>query len=187
MLESTQAKEFEAQLQYLAHHHPLTKLPNRLVLNARLNNSLSLARRSQSKLAILFIDLDRFKQINDSLGHAVGDLVLKQAAERFQQVVRSTDTVAHLGGDEFVILLEQITEPRNAAAIATKILNLLSYPLVFSDLQVSISASIGISLFPDDSDNALDLLKNADTAMYRSKKNGGNTYHFYTEDTTTSV
>ncbi|MGK7929495.1 MAG: EAL domain-containing protein [Spirulina sp.] len=180
----TKSKQFEEQLYKLAHHHPLTELPNRLLLNARLQHSLEQARRRQVNLAVLFIDLDRFKQINDSLGHAMGDLLLQQVADRLKQALRSTDTVAHLGGDEFVILLENTSNPREISPVAVKILELLNSTFVLRTQQIYISASIGISVYPDDSQKASELLRNADTAMYRAKKEGGNTYRFYTREMT---
>ena len=178
-------KKAHEQLDFQAHHDPLTGLPNRLLLNDRMQGALQRARRDQSSVALLFVDLDRFKTINDTFGHHVGDLVLCEVAQRFCALTRESDTVARLGGDEFLIILEGIYEPSDASRIADKMLDDLRAAPVTIDQEFFIGASIGISLFPQDGDDAASLMKNADVAMYRAKERGRNTYEFFTNDLTT--
>jgi diguanylate cyclase (GGDEF)-like protein/PAS domain S-box-containing protein len=178
-------KESESKLDHLAHHDPLTGLPNRLLLNARMEHSLTRARRNNSLLAILFLDLDRFKNINDTLGHPIGDLLLQEVAHRLTGCVREEDTVTRLGGDEFTILLEDLQNSRFASDIAQKIIAVLADRFVLQGHEVFITCSIGISLFPSDGDNVTNLLKNADSALYRAKEQGRNNYQYYTEELTT--
>jgi diguanylate cyclase (GGDEF)-like protein/PAS domain S-box-containing protein len=181
----SQLKRSQNQLEYLAHHDPLTGLPNRLLLNAWLEHALLRAERNQSLGAILFLDLDRFKHINDSLGHSVGDELLIQVANRFRQAVRRDDAVARLGGDEFTVLLENIREGEDAALLAEKLINALIEPFSVEGQQFFIGVSIGISIFPQDGNTVEQLLRNADAAMYRAKEEGRNTYRFYKEEMTT--
>jgi len=178
-------KESEAKLDHLAHHDPLTGLPNRLLLNARMEHSLARARRDNSQLAVLFLDLDHFKNINDTLGHPVGDLLLQEVAHRLTGCVREEDTVTRLGGDEFTILLEDLHDSRFASDIAQKIIVALADRFVLQGHEVFITCSIGISLFPSDGDNVTTLLKNADSALYRAKEQGRNNHQYYTEELTT--
>ena len=180
----SQMKRSEAELDHLAHHDPLTELPNRLLLNARLEYAIQRAHRENSSLAVLFLDLDRFKTVNDSLGHPVGDQLLKSVAALLGACVRSEDTVARLGGDEFVILLEGVGDSGAAADIAEKILNALNKRYDLNGQAVFVSASIGISIYPADGRDGTTLLKNADAALYRSKEEGRNTFRFYSAELT---
>lgn len=174
----TERKKQEERLQYLAHHDPLTQLPNRTLLNDRLQQALNVARRNWKKLALIFLDLDLFKTVNDTLGHAAGDLLLKEIALKLQSCVRDCDTVARLGGDEFTVVLNDVSETKDVAMIAQKILDSLVLPFNLDGREFHISASIGISLFPADAQDIGTLTKYADTAMYQAKKKGNN-YQFY--------
>ena len=178
----TERKKAEEKIQFLAHHDALTGLPNRALLNDRLGQSLARANRYGSRVAILFLDFDRFKNINDSLGHTVGDGVLRAVADRLKSCVREGDTVARLGGDEFVIVLPDLREAECVAPIAEKILQLGAEPYVVDDHQLRVTISIGLSVYPEDGHDIDTLLKNADTAMYFAKENGRDSYHFYTQD-----
>ena len=180
-------KEYEQRLEFLAHHDPLTRLPNRLLLDARLQHAIHHARRARGMLAVIFIDIDRFKYINDSLGHTAGDEVLKQLAQRLVRSVRSTDTVARISGDEFVVLLEDINGPEDVANVIKAITMTSATPFQAEHNELHLTFSMGISLYPDDGQKADELLRNADAAMYRAKDLGRNTYQFYTEDLTTAA
>jgi len=177
-------KESAEQLHHLAHHDALTGLPNRLLLNARLEHSLQHAHREGTNVAVLFLDLDRFKKINDSLGHPVGDRLLQLVAERLSVSIREEDTVARLGGDELTIVLGHVDDARHAATVSQTVLDKLSKPFELEGQDVFVSASIGISLYPQDGRDATTLLKNADAAMYMAKSEGRNGYHFYSEELT---
>lgn len=170
------------RLDYLAHHDTLTSLPNRLLFQDRLHHAISKARRIQQGMALLFLDLDRFKNINDSLGHEVGDQVLQEVAKRLSAIVRESDTLARLGGDEFVITLEQNTESREITIVAQKILQTLSTAFHIDAHELYITASIGISLYPDNGLTSEALMKTADVAMYRAKEKGRNNFQFFTSD-----
>ena len=174
--------ESQERLHYLAHHDVLTDLPNRLLFLERLSHALTHAQRSNKTCAMLFLDLDRFKKINDTMGHDIGDRLLQTVGERLKIVVRDGDTIARLGGDEFTVLLEGITSPEDVGNISRKILKELSRPFPIDHHQLYTSASIGISLFPTDGTDANTLLKNADAAMYRAKDHGRNNYKFYSAD-----
>lgn len=176
----SERKKSQERLDFLAHHDSLTELPNRTLLNDRLEMAINTARRRAEKVGVLFIDLDRFKNINDSLGHAAGDQVLRQTAVRLKNVIRSDDTVARLGGDEFVVLVPRIGDERDVADIAIKIREALLKPYVLEDMPIHLSPSIGIAIYPDDGDAANALIKNADAAMYLAKEKGRNNYQFYT-------
>ncbi|HID44216.1 MAG TPA: EAL domain-containing protein, partial [Chromatiaceae bacterium] len=169
-------------LDHLAHHDPLTQLPNRLLFMDRLEHALNIARRHNKMVALLFLDLDNFKQINDALGHFAGDELLVNVANRLQKVVRSSDTVARLGGDEFAILLEDIGQKAFARNVAVKILQELQSPLEINSQQYHISGSIGISIAPYDDNQPEDLLRDADSAMYEAKRCGKNNYHFFSSE-----
>jgi diguanylate cyclase (GGDEF)-like protein/PAS domain S-box-containing protein len=177
----------QERLQYLAHHDILTDLPNRTSFSERLYLEVRRAQRSRQRVAIFFIDLDRFKIINDTLGHDVGDMVLQTTAERLVNNLRASDTVARLGGDEFAILLPEIEAVDEVAMIAEKLLLDLAKPMYLSERELYISASIGISLYPDDSDDPRILVKHADMAMYRAKNMGRNTYEFFSEELSTKA
>ena len=175
-------KESEARFEHLAHHDPLTGLPNRLLLNARMEHAAVRAHRTKSRFAVLFLDLDRFKTVNDSFGHPVGDQLLQEVARRLTDCVRADDTVARLGGDEFTILIEDLLDPGSAVQTAAKILDALAAPFELDGLEVFSSCSVGIALFPDDGRDATTLLRNADSAMYRAKEEGPKSFHLYTTD-----
>jgi len=180
-------KQSQAQLAHLAHHDPLTGLPNRLLFHDRLGHALSRADRDGSKLAVLFIDLDRFKHINDSLGHLAGDGLLQEVARRLTSAVRREDTVARMGGDEFTLLLEDLRRPEDAAVLARKLLEALGDPYAIAGRELFVTASVGISLYPRDGRSAEDLVRNADAAMYQAKDAGRNGYHFYTPELTAAA
>lgn len=175
----------QEKLQYLAHHDVLTTLPNRTLLLDRLQQSLTRARWHERKVALLFMDLDRFKTINDSLGHEMGDRLLQEVGARLRVALRDGDTVARHGGDEFVLLLEDVASENDIALIAQKILNALAPPFRIGGHVLHISASIGISYFPADGVDSQILLRNADIAMYRAKEAGKNNFKFYTEEMST--
>ncbi len=174
----------EEHLHHLAQHDHLTNLPNRLLLFDRLRQAIVKGHRSLHQIAVIFIDLDRFKDINDSLGHAVGDEVIQQSAQRLRALLRDEDTVARLGGDEFVVVLEQVHDLGHVATIAQKVLTHLNSALQVAGRDLYVSASLGISIYPQDGVDPQTLVRNADAAMYRSKAEGRNTFHFYTEDMT---
>ena len=177
-------KESEKQLQHLAHHDSLTGLPNRLLLLARLEHSLQHASRNGCHVAVMFLDLDHFKKINDSFGHPVGDQLLKMVATRLLSAVRKDDTVARLGGDELTVILGSLSDANYAATAAKSILERLAKPFHLEGQDVFVSASIGISIYPQDGKDTTTLLKNADTAMYMAKHEGRRRYYFYSEDLT---
>ena len=178
----TERAQAQERLQYLAHHDSLTGLPNRALFLERLDHALTRARWTKRPLAVLFLDLDRFKNINDTLGHDIGDSALRVASERLLSCVREGDTVARFGGDEFTVLLEDMANTDDVPAIAQKIIDVLSRPFVVDKREFVITASIGISLYPNDGDDSLRLLRNADTAMYRAKDQGRNKYQFYSSE-----
>lgn len=173
-----------SDLAHLAHHDPLTDLPNRLLFRDRLQHALEHARREQRRLAVLFLDLDRFKNINDSLGHTAGDQLLVKVASRISGAVRREDTVARMGGDEFTILMEDLRQEEDASHLAQKLIEALAAPCRIDEREFFITCSIGISLYPRDGKDADTLLRNADAAMYRAKTQGRNAYEFYSEKLT---
>jgi diguanylate cyclase (GGDEF)-like protein/PAS domain S-box-containing protein len=175
----TERKKSVERLNYLASHDSLTNLPNRNLLSDRLGHAISRARWHKRLVAILFLDLDRFKMINDTLGHSIGDLLLQAIADRLSVILRDGDTVARLGGDEFVIILDDVAREEDVAKVAQKILETLSRPLMLKGQEIFMTASIGISLFPNDGDDSQNLLKNADTAMYLAKEQGRNNYQHF--------
>jgi diguanylate cyclase (GGDEF)-like protein/PAS domain S-box-containing protein len=170
------------QMTHAAQHDLVTNLPNRLLLNDRISQSISLARRQNRPLAVIFLDLDRFKYINDSLGHATGDKLLQSVSKRLLAGLRGSDTVSRQGGDEFVILLSEIADPEDLAASARKILLLLNAPHSIGGQDLHIGGSIGISVYPADGEDAETLIKNADTAMYHAKERGRNNFQFFTAE-----
>jgi diguanylate cyclase (GGDEF)-like protein/PAS domain S-box-containing protein len=175
----TEFKNSRAQIEFLANHDNLTGLPNRVLLNDRLEMAISTARRHGAKVGVLFIDLDRFKNVNDSLGHSVGDQLLKEAGSRLSAIVRTGDTVARLGGDEFVVLLPNVRDDVYLADLTIKLRDILQLPYNISGISLHSTPSIGISIYPDDGDNVNALIKNADAAMYLAKEKGRNNYQFY--------
>jgi diguanylate cyclase (GGDEF)-like protein len=172
---------------HLATHDQLTGLANRSLFHDRLVQAVSAARRSRQKLSVLFLDLDGFKSINDTLGHAVGDGLLRGIARRIASCLRETDTAARLGGDEFAVLLTNLGNELDAATVARKLLSALGEPLQFRQQSTTIRCSIGIATFPRDAQDAEALLKRSDTAMYHAKERGGNRFDFYTEDMNAAI
>ncbi|MCL2917033.1 EAL domain-containing protein [Shewanella litorisediminis] len=176
----TDRKKAEEDLRLLASYDPLTNLPNRTLFQDRLDHALAQAHRTGNMVALLFLDLDRFKHINDSMGHHIGDLLLKAVANRLQNCVREGDTVARLGGDEFTIILEGVAKTKAATVIAEKLIRAFQTPFILEDQALNISPSIGISLYPMDASDSTSLVKYADTAMYHAKSLGRNNFQFYT-------
>jgi|HubBroStandDraft_1064217.scaffolds.fasta_scaffold02626_2 diguanylate cyclase (GGDEF)-like protein/PAS domain S-box-containing protein len=174
------ARALSGQMTYAAQHDLLTGLPNRLLLNDRISQSIALARRQNRTIALMFLDLDNFKYVNDSLGHAVGDQLLESVSKRLVAGVRASDTVSRQGGDEFVILLPEIAHPGDVAKSARKLLLSLSIPHSVAGRDLHIDGSIGISVFPEDGQDAETLIKSADTAMYSAKESGRNNFQFFT-------
>ena len=175
----TLQRKHQQQLAFQANHDALTRLPNRTLLLDRIYHAIAKAKRDQSLIAILFIDLDRFKAVNDTVGHAAGDMLLVTVAERLLKSVREQDTVARLGGDEYIIVLENITQKAQVSDIVNKITNSLLAPFTIKDHEFTVTSSIGMSVFPEDGEDAVSLLKNADAAMYSSKKLGRNRAQFF--------
>ncbi|GAB6052238.1 hypothetical protein JCM17960_10580 [Magnetospira thiophila] len=178
----TEKKDSETRIQRLAHYDVLTDLPNRLLYSDRLAHALDRARRGSGLLALLFIDLDRFKMVNDSLGHQMGDLMLQTLAVRLNNCLREADTVARLGGDEFTVIIEDVHAPEEVGLLAQKILDEIRRPVDLDGQEAAIGASIGISLYPRDGETAEELVKHADTAMYRAKDKGRDCFVYYTPE-----
>jgi diguanylate cyclase (GGDEF)-like protein len=175
----TEAYEAEARIAHMAHHDALTDLPNRVLFHERLDEALSRVRRYEEKLAVLYLDLDKFKTVNDTLGHAAGDKVLVAAAERLRKCVRECDMAARFGGDEFAVLQLRLAGPHEAGVLAERIVTLLSKPYDIDGQLVEIGASAGIALAPADGECAEQLLGNADMALYRAKEEGRRTFRFF--------
>ena len=175
----TQRKLIEENLQKMAHYDVLTGLPNRALFNDRLENAIAEAKRENSQLALLFIDLDGFKPINDRLGHDVGDILLGSVADRLKQCIRASDTVARLGGDEFAAILRKVSDEADVATVAKKILHTIGSRFYIKGHTCSVGASIGIALYPKDATEADELLKKADIAMYTVKESGKNNFGFW--------
>ena len=173
-------RRVEAMIRHQASHDQLTGLPNRLLFNERLSLALASAHQNAEMLAVIFLDLDRFKNINDTLGHPVGDLLLQGVARRLTKCLRGGDSIARWGGDEFTLLLHNINSPDDATKICQRIIQSLSTPFDFDGLELYTKASLGIALAPYDGEDAETLLKNADAAMYKAKQKGRNNYQFYT-------
>jgi diguanylate cyclase (GGDEF)-like protein/PAS domain S-box-containing protein len=173
-------QQAEEAVKLVATHDALTGLPNRVMFNQRLSHAIDQSKRHGRHLAVLFVDLDRFKVINDTLGHDAGDELLREVAKRFNEYLRTTDTVARLGGDEFVVLIEDVPDPLYVGSLAQKLITALNTGFTLSGKEYHISGSIGVSTYPDDGDDLQTLLKNADIAMYRAKEQGRNTFQFYT-------
>ncbi|MGH8742369.1 MAG: putative bifunctional diguanylate cyclase/phosphodiesterase, partial [Burkholderiales bacterium] len=179
-LDITERKRAEEQVRNLAYHDALTGLPNRLLFQDRLALAVAQAHRHGKGLAVLFMDVDRFKVINDSLGHSVGDRLIREVAARLRSCVREGDTVARLGGDEFTLLLPDVGQAVDAAKVAKKVLDLIRMPFEIDGRELFVTSSMGISLYPDDGRDAETLVKNADAAMYRAKEQGRDHYQLYT-------
>ena len=177
----TERKLAEQKILHLAHHDYLTELPNRALFVDRLERAIALAKRNNYRIAVLFLDLDGFKQINDTHGHEVGDLLLQGVADRLRNMIRVSDTAARVGGDEFTIVLNNIGSQTDVTTVANKIIIELSEPFNFDGRRCQVGCSIGVALFPDNAANSATLLRQADKAMYRSKQSGKNTCTFYTE------
>ena len=181
--EISERKKDEERIQFLANHDALTSLPNRAMFSEVLNLAIQNGHRYKRGFAVLFIDLDRFKIINDTMGHDAGDKLLKEMGTRLSETVRSSDVVARLGGDEFVVLVQEVSETKQVDAVARKILSALVEPLSMQGQECRVTASIGICMYPADAQDEKALMKNADIAMYRAKEDGKNTYKFYSEET----
>lgn len=177
-------KAARERLDFMAYHDPLTELPNRLLLNDRIQHAISRADRRRHSVAVLFLDLDRFKTINDSLGHPVGDALLQTIARELQDVVREEDTLARLGGDEFVLVLHEVDSREAVTGVADKVLGLFKGPFTVEGRELGVGVSIGISLYPQDGKDVTTLIRNADAAMYLAKEQGRNRYRFYTQELT---
>ncbi len=175
-------KRAEERVQFLATHDALTGLPNRLMFNQLLNHAIHSAKRHERRFAVLFIDLDRFKNINDTLGHEAGDQLLEKIASRLRQALRAVDVIARLGGDEFVVLVEEVDDANQVPIVARKILSAVMKPMVLAGQEFRMTASIGISMFPKDGADGQSLMKNADIAMYFAKEEGKNNCQFFTKD-----
>ncbi len=175
-------REEKVALSHRAHHDPLTGLPNRALFNDRVEQGIKKSKRHNTKLAIFFIDLDRFKEINDSLGHVAGDEALKVVTQRLSDTIRREDTLGRFGGDEFTIVIEGLHQVQDVSYLAQNILEVLDKPIIVEENRLHISGSIGISFYPEDGDNTYDLLKQADTAMYKAKEMGRNNFQFYSSE-----
>ena len=178
----TERKQSSERLAHLAHYDSVTGLPNRVLLHDRLGQTIAQARRNNWFVGVLFLDLDRFKLVNDTLGHAAGDLLLKQVAMRLTQALRPSDTVGRLSGDEFAVILSELMSPQNAGLVAQKLIEVLRMPYDLDGNEVFVTASIGITLYPTDSDDIETLIRDADAAMYGAKSAGRNNYQYYTAE-----
>ncbi|ATE62735.1 two-component system response regulator [Thauera sinica] len=188
MTDLTQLRRSEQQLERLSHYDPLTNLPNRLLVQSRLEHAIEQARRHHDGAAVLFLDLDRFKNVNDGLGHPAGDELLRAVAGRLRGGLRDEDTLARAGGDEFIVVLEDLQSPDEAASVAQKLINLVQQPFVLSGGQeVIVSASIGVALYPDDGETVTELNQHADVALYQAKELGRNTFCFHSAALTSRV
>lgn len=187
MRDLSERKKAQERLSWLAYHDPLTNLPNRFLLRDRVEQAISKAIRHERNLALIFLDIDRFKNINDTLGHEVGDQLLKDVAGRLSHVVRGDDTVARIGGDEFVILIEDFAAPADIALVAKKVVEGLTAPFTIEAREFFVTASAGVALFPNDGEDVRTLLRNADTATYRAKEKGRNQFYFYRPEMNTHM
>ena len=174
-----QLKEVESQLRHTAHHDALTDLPNRRYLLEILNHSIARAQREETRLAIMFIDLDKFKHINDTLGHDIGDLLLKESSKRIKECLRGSDILARLGGDEFMALLVNVSNEDEVGLVADRIIKSLQISFILNGNTCNIGSSIGIAFFPENGENSDSLVKNADIAMYEVKEHGRNHFRFF--------
>lgn len=183
----TEKLKSDRKIKFLAQHDALTKLPNRLLLQDRVSQAIYLAERSEHKIALLFLDLDHFKDVNDSLGHHIGDKLLKAVVKRISKKVRESDTISRQGGDEFIILMPELNSSNATEVVAQHILDALARPFDIEEHHLIMSASLGIAIYPDNGSDFDTLLKNADTAMYAAKEAGRNTYRFFTEQTNLAI
>jgi diguanylate cyclase (GGDEF)-like protein/PAS domain S-box-containing protein len=182
----TERRQFEQKLAEMATHDSLTGLPNRVLLSDRLMIGSALARRSGHRMAVLMLDLDRFKTVNDAMGHSVGDELLKDVGQRLSGIMRKSDTVSRIGGDEFVLVLPHISQIEHVTKFAERILNAFQEPFVFGRHRLQVTTSIGIAIYPEDGTNIENLLKSADSAMYLAKEQGRGIYKYYQDDETRS-
>ena len=180
LIDITDRRRGEERSRFQASHDALTKLPNRLLFFDRLSLAILHAQRHRKRLAVMFLDLDHFKRINDGLGHSAGDDVLVQVAERLRSCLRGDDTVARLGGDEFIFLVSDVTKESDVASLARKILALVSESLTVAGQEIRLTASLGVGIYPTDGTDAETLVANVDTAMYRAKELGRNNFQFFT-------
>jgi diguanylate cyclase (GGDEF)-like protein/PAS domain S-box-containing protein len=178
---TAELQQAKARAQHLADHDALTGLPNRRLLEDRLRQALALSQRNRKQTAVMFIDLDRFKPINDSLGHAVGDVLLKEVSQRLVNQLREGDTICRIGGDEFVVVLPEVRRSSDAAQVAQKVIEQVSQAVMIDERELAVSCSVGIAVFPDDGRDAETLIRNADAAMYHAKELGRSNYQFFTE------
>ncbi len=183
----TKIKDSNAKIDYLAHNDPLTNLPNRLLLKARLNKSIEKCNDLKQRLAVFFVDIDNFKIINDTYGHSIGDKIINLVAQRLQKNIRKNDTISRIGGDEFIIVIEDILEEKNIRKIASKIILDFNEPIQLEEYLFDTTISMGISIFPNNGLTVEDLIKQADTAMYIAKNSGRNQYQFYKEEMTSEI
>ncbi|MBT7306894.1 MAG: EAL domain-containing protein, partial [Gammaproteobacteria bacterium] len=180
----TAIKRAQDELNFLAHHDPLTRLPNRLLLKDRMQHAIDRASREESQVAVMFLDLDHFKNINDTLGHPVGDQLLLMVSERLRSILREVDTLSRQGGDEFILVLEGAEDLPSVLFVVNKILELFELPFNIAEKELRITVSLGVSLYPCDGRDSNTLIRNADSAMYKAKENGRNQFWFYTEELT---
>jgi diguanylate cyclase (GGDEF)-like protein len=172
-------KQAEQNLRFVATHDPLTALPNRTMFGDRLSQALAQARRYNRRLALLFVDLDGFKVVNDTFGHDAGDVLLKEIASRLRTCLREGDVIGRIGGDEFVVLIEEFNDAERLALVAQKILETVARPVLVRGQECQVTSSVGISAYPQDGRDSQALLRNADSAMYRAKEQGKNRFYFY--------
>ena len=175
----SETRAMAQKMLHMAQHDFLTGLANRALLTERLTRAIGLAQRKEKQVALLFVDLDNFKQINDTLGHAIGDKLLQSVANRMTEVVRATDTVCRQGGDEFVVLLTEIEQHQDAAQVAEKLIAAFALPHIIHECEIDVTLSIGVSVYPDDGNDVESLFQHADAAMYRAKTAGRNNYQFF--------
>jgi len=187
VLDLTERKRTEQQMEYQSYHDSLTGLANRRLFQEHLTLAIALAQRKRRPVAVLFLDLDHFKVVNDSLGHTMGDTLLREIATRLRTSVREGDVVARVGGDEFTIVLQELEKKEDAAAMAQRVLRIVAEPIDVDGQRLYITTSIGITVYPDDGEDAETLLKNADNAMYRAKAVGRNTYEMSTQELSRSM